>query len=91
MGKLIASKGVELLLAAWPLVLAREPRARLLIVGFGVFRAGLEGLADALARGDLAAARALRAEHGGELPHLARSWTRSRREAARATGRPRAA
>src|SRR4051812_45010719 len=26
-GKLIASKGVELLLAAWPLVLAREPRA----------------------------------------------------------------
>ena len=25
-GKLIASKGVELLLAAWPLVLAREPR-----------------------------------------------------------------
>ena len=52
-GKLIASKGVELLLAAWPLVLAREPRARLLIVGFGAFRAGLEGLADALARGDL--------------------------------------
>jgi glycosyltransferase involved in cell wall biosynthesis len=70
-GKLIASKGVELLLAAWPLVLAREPRARLLVVGFGAFRAGLEGLADALARGDLDAARALRSEHGGELPHLA--------------------
>ena len=70
-GKLIASKGVELLLAAWPLVLAREPRARLLIVGFGAFRAGLEGLAHALARGDLEAASNLRSEHGDELPHLA--------------------
>ena len=70
-GKLIASKGVELLLAAWPLVLAREPRARLLIVGFGAFRDALEGLAGALGRGDLEAARALRGEHGGELPHLA--------------------
>ena len=70
-GKLIASKGVELLLAAWPLVLAREPRTRLLIVGFGAFRADLEGLARALERGDLEAARALRGEHGDELPHLA--------------------
>ena len=70
-GKLIASKGVELLLAAWPLVLAREPRARLLIVGFGAFRAGLEQLAADLAAGDLDAARALRSEHGDELPHLA--------------------
>ena len=70
-GKLIASKGVELLLAAWPLVLAREPRARLLVVGFGAFRAGLEGLARDLAAGDLEAARALRSEHGAELPHLA--------------------
>ena len=39
-GKLIASKGVELLLAAFPLVLARVPDARLLVVGFGAFRAG---------------------------------------------------
>jgi glycosyltransferase involved in cell wall biosynthesis len=70
-GKLIASKGVELLLAAWPLVLAGEPRARLLIVGFGAFRAGLEQLARDLERGDLEAARALRSEHGEELPHLA--------------------
>jgi glycosyltransferase involved in cell wall biosynthesis len=70
-GKLIASKGVELLLAAWPLVLAHEPRARLLIVGFGAFRAGLEDLAGALDRGDLGAARALGSEHGDELPHLA--------------------
>src|SRR5829696_7263037 len=56
-GKLIASKGVELLLAAFPLVLARAPQARLLIVGFGGFRTGLEALAGALARGDLDAAR----------------------------------
>jgi glycosyltransferase involved in cell wall biosynthesis len=70
-GKLIASKGVELLLAAFPLVLAREPRARLLVVGFGAFRTALEGLARDLERGDLAAARALRSETGAELPHLA--------------------
>jgi glycosyltransferase involved in cell wall biosynthesis len=70
-GKLIASKGVELLLAAWPLVRARVPDARLLVVGFGGFRDALEGLAAALARGDLAAARALRAEDGRELPELA--------------------
>jgi glycosyltransferase involved in cell wall biosynthesis len=70
-GKLIGSKGVELLLAAWPLVLAAEPRARLLIVGFGAFRTGLEGLARDLERGDLDAARALRSENGAELPHLA--------------------
>jgi glycosyltransferase involved in cell wall biosynthesis len=70
-GKLIASKGVELLLAAWPLVLARVPAARLLVVGFGAFRPTLEELAGALARGDLEAARRLRAEDGRELPELA--------------------
>ncbi|MET0817456.1 MAG: glycosyltransferase family 4 protein [Solirubrobacteraceae bacterium] len=70
-GKLIGSKGVELLLAAWPLVLARAPDARLVVVGFGGFREGLEALAADLARGDLAAARAVRGEQGQELPHLA--------------------
>jgi glycosyltransferase involved in cell wall biosynthesis len=69
-GKLIGSKGVELLLAAWPLVLERVPRARLAIVGFGGFRAGLEGLAAALAAGELDAAAAVRAETGAQLPHL---------------------
>jgi glycosyltransferase involved in cell wall biosynthesis len=69
-GKLIASKGAELLLAAWPLVLAREPAARLVVVGFGGFRAGLEQLAAELARGDLAAARATTGEHGEPLPLL---------------------
>jgi glycosyltransferase involved in cell wall biosynthesis len=70
-GKLIASKGVELLLAAWPLVLAREPAARLLIIGFGAFREGLEALAAQLAGGDLDAARTTRGEDGRELPWLA--------------------
>ncbi len=56
-GKLIASKGVDLLLAAWPLVLRQRPSARLLIVGFGAFRDALEQLAHALHRGDLAEAR----------------------------------
>ena len=69
-GKLIASKGVELLLAAWPLVLAREPRARLVVVGFGAFRDGLERLAATLAAGDLDAAAATRGENGQELPQL---------------------
>ena len=70
-GKLIASKGVELLLAAWPLVLAREPAARLVIVGFGGFREGLEALAGRLAAGDIDGARATRGEEGQELPWLA--------------------
>jgi glycosyltransferase involved in cell wall biosynthesis len=56
-GKLIVSKGVDLLLAAWPLVLARVPTARLVVVGFGAYRAGLERLLHALAGGDLDDAR----------------------------------
>jgi glycosyltransferase involved in cell wall biosynthesis len=52
-GKLIVSKGVDLLLAAWPLVLEQVPDARLVVVGFGAYRAGLESLRDALAAGDL--------------------------------------
>ena len=77
-GKLIASKGVELLLAAWPLVLARVPRARLVIVGFGAFEGALGALAAALAAGEQAEARAIaaagRGAEGGEpeeLPALA--------------------
>jgi glycosyltransferase involved in cell wall biosynthesis len=41
-GKLIVSKGVDLLLAAWPLVVARVPQARLAVVGFGTYREALE-------------------------------------------------
>jgi glycosyltransferase involved in cell wall biosynthesis len=69
-GKLIASKGVELLLAAWPLVLGAEPEARLVVVGFGAFREELEALAGRLAAGDLARARQTRGEEGQELPWL---------------------
>src|SRR3954471_13235319 len=61
-GKLIVSKGVDLLAAAWPLVLAAAPDAKLVVVGFGAYREGLERLLAALASGDLAAVRALAAE-----------------------------
>ncbi len=56
-GKLIVSKGVDLLIAAWPLVLARVPRARLVVVGFGSYRDGLERLRAALTAGDIELAR----------------------------------
>jgi glycosyltransferase involved in cell wall biosynthesis len=56
-GKLIVSKGVDLLITAWPLVLEREPDARLVVVGFGGYRHGLEGLLDTLSAGDLPRAR----------------------------------
>jgi glycosyltransferase involved in cell wall biosynthesis len=65
-GKLIVSKGVDLLLAAWPLVLAEVPDARLVVVGFGEYREGLGRLVDALGSGDLAAAREIAAA-GREL------------------------
>lgn len=61
-GKLIVSKGVDLLLAAWPLVLAEHPDARLVVVGFGSYRAALERLQNALAAGDLDAVAAIAAE-----------------------------
>ena len=60
-GKLIVSKGVDLLIAAWPLVLARVPAAKLLVTGFGAYRESLERLLQALARGDLASAREIAA------------------------------
>lgn len=65
-GKLMLSKGVDLLLAAWPLVLQRVPAAQLVVVGFGGYREGLEALIAALARGDLEEARAI-ARAGREL------------------------
>ena len=65
-GKLIASKGVDLLIAAWPLVIDRAPDARLMIAGFGAYRHALLQLARALGEGDLAAARVI-ASRGREL------------------------
>jgi glycosyltransferase involved in cell wall biosynthesis len=77
-GKLIVSKGVDLLLAAWPLVRAKHPEARLRIAGFGEYEEGLRRLLGALDRGDLDEAREVarsgRALEGGEeepLPILA--------------------
>lgn len=52
-GKLIVSKGVDLLLAAWPLVHAAHPGARLRVAGFGAYEDGLRRLLAALDRGDL--------------------------------------
>ena len=76
-GKLIVSKGVDLLLAAWPLVVARVPDARLVVVGFGTYRDTLGRFVEALGRADLAslkeiAARGRELEGGppGELKHL---------------------
>jgi glycosyltransferase involved in cell wall biosynthesis len=63
-GKLILNKGVDLLLAAWPLVLDRVPRARLVVVGFGADREPLEDLLGALANGALDRAR------DGAMPYL---------------------
>ncbi|MFN8159541.1 MAG: glycosyltransferase family 4 protein [Solirubrobacterales bacterium] len=69
-GKLIVSKGVDLLLAAWPMVHAANPGAGLLVVGFGEYREALRRLLDSLAGGDLGAAREVarrgRALEGGE-------------------------
>src|SRR5436190_12362882 len=90
-GKLIVSKGIDLLLAAWPLVVARLPAARLVVVGFGEYREGAGRFVAALAQGDLDAIGEL-AERGreveggppGELTYLAsflRSLDGSRRDA----------
>jgi glycosyltransferase involved in cell wall biosynthesis len=56
-GKLIVSKGVDLLIAAWPLVRPANPSARLQIVGYGEYEDGLRRLLAALDRGDLDDAR----------------------------------
>jgi glycosyltransferase involved in cell wall biosynthesis len=63
-GKLIVNKGIDLLIAAWPLVLERVPEARLVVVGFGADRELMERLLGALAVGDLGQAQTI------ALPHL---------------------
>jgi len=72
-GKLIVSKGVDLLLAAWPLVRAKHPEARLEIAGFGEYEEALRDLLVALEHGDLERAREIAAagwalEGGAEKP-----------------------
>jgi glycosyltransferase involved in cell wall biosynthesis len=74
-GKLIVSKGVDLLIAAWPLVRAAHPRARLEIAGYGEYEGALRRLLAALERGDLEDAREVArlgwALEGGEEKPLA--------------------
>jgi glycosyltransferase involved in cell wall biosynthesis len=73
-GKLIVAKGIDLLLAAWPLITAEVPAASLAVVGFGAYRPAAERLVQALGRGDLAAVRTLalsgRAAEGGAESRL---------------------
>src|SRR5215210_379641 len=65
-GKLIVSKGVDLLFAAWPLVVDAVPDARLVVVGFGTYKAALERFVDALRHADVEALREI-AARGREL------------------------
>ena len=73
-GKLIVSKGVDLLVAAWPLVHTRYPDARLVLCGFGAYREGIENLITALGEGDIEGARGIalrgRALEGGDMKPL---------------------
>ena len=67
-GKLLRNKGVDLLAAAWPLVLAAHPGARLVVVGFGDFAEPFDALVAALGAGDVDAVADLCSDH--ELRHL---------------------
>ena len=62
---MILSKGIDLLLAAWPLVLQRQPDARLVVAGFGTWHTTAVRMTEALAAGDLAAVRAIADEGRG--------------------------
>ena len=64
-GKLIHSKGVHCLLSAFARVLRAEPGARLLVIGYGTFREGLEALTLALSTGNRRAVELL--AKGGRL------------------------
>ncbi|MGZ5823532.1 MAG: glycosyltransferase [Hyphomicrobium sp.] len=82
-GKLIVAKGIDLLLAAWPLVVARVEEARLVVVGFGTYRETLGRFVDAIGRRNLEtlreiAARGRELEGGppGELKYLNASLER---------------
>lgn len=72
-GKLIVSKGVDLLIAAWPMVKAAHPEAQLKIAGYGEYERGVRRLLAALDSGDLDDARRVSQlgwalENGEETP-----------------------
>ncbi len=82
-GKLIVSKGIDLLLAAWPRVHSAHPDARLLVVGFGSYREMLQRLWMALTVGEMTSAgeiarrgRGLEGGPEGELTMLAQHFDR---------------
>ncbi len=69
-GKFLVSKGIDLLIAAWPLIHRARREAgqrapRLLLIGFGAYEQGLRALVGALDRGDLGAAREVAAKGRG--------------------------
>ena len=64
-GKLIVSKGVDLLAAAWPIIHTVNPEARLLLIGFGAYEIGLRALVTAIGAGDLEAMGHIAAEGRG--------------------------
>ncbi len=75
-GKLIHSKGIHSLLAAFASV-RRRTGARLLVVGFGTFREGLQALTRALSAGDVsllegmaATGKVLEGDPAGPLEHF---------------------
>ena len=53
-GRIIASKGPQTIIAALPLVLERHPNARLIVVGHGPLREAIEAMLWALRNGDRA-------------------------------------
>ncbi len=69
-GKMIVSKGVDLLIAAWPLVRERHPEATLQLAGYGEYEGGLKRLLAALDGGEIEDAREVarlgRGLEGGE-------------------------
>ena len=60
-GKLIVSKGVDLLLAAWPLVRAGHPDVKLEVAGFGEYEGALRSLLTALEEGNASKAQEIAA------------------------------
>jgi glycosyltransferase involved in cell wall biosynthesis len=65
-GKLLVAKGIDLLLAAWPLVVHSVPEARLCVVGFGTYREGVARVLAGMRERDLAVLREV-AVRGREL------------------------
>ncbi|RMF31453.1 MAG: glycosyltransferase [Chloroflexi bacterium] len=69
-GKISLDKGVHLLIAAMPEIVAQVPSAHLLLIGDGVVRPHMERMVTALDRGDLdGAARAIAASEGVPYPN----------------------